>query len=186
MDVQIDCLCPPNARGETRHPDGDTVTLRERLDFRAALTARNTMVLVKQEDPDASPADILAALTEVYLLIGITGWTLVDAKNRPVEVSRATIREHLLSNPDVAMVVGDAADEMYSAAVILPLMARANNSSPPTPIEGSTSATKPSTPRSRKPSSPSSITTIPTDATATTSLPPAGGSSSSPSLRSAG
>jgi hypothetical protein len=186
MDVKIDCLCPPNARGETRHPDGDTVTLRERLDFRAALTARNTMALLKNEDPDASVADILAALTETYLLVGVTGWTLVDAKNKPVDVSRAAIRELLLSNPDVAMLVGDAADEHYSEAVILPLLARARNSSPPTPIAGSTSATKRSTPKSRKPSSPSSITTIPTDATATTSSSPVGDSSSSPSLRSAG
>ena len=186
MDVQIACLCPPNARGETRHPDGDTVTLRERLDFRSALTARNTMVMVKQEDEEASTADILAALTEVYLLIGITGWTLVDAKNKPVDVSRAAIREHLLSNPDVAMVVGDAADELYSEAVILPLLARASNSSPPTPIAGSTSATKASSGRRPKPSKPSSITTIPTAATVTTSSSPAGASSSSPSSKSAG
>ena len=186
MDVKIDCLCPPNARGETRHPDGDTVTLRERLDFRAALTARNTLVMVKQEDPDASSAEILAALTEVYLVLGVTGWTLVDGKNKPIEVSKGAIREHLLANPDVAMVVGDAADELYAEAVILPLLARARNSSPPTPIAGSTSATKRSTPRSRKPSPPSSITTIPTDATATTSSSPVGDSSSSPSLRSAG
>ena len=186
MDVKIDCLCPPNARGETRHPDGDTVTLRERLDFRAALTARNTLVMVKQEDPDAGPAEMLAALTETYLLVGITGWTLVDAKHQPVEVSKATIRELLLSNPDVAMVVGDAADELYSAAVIGPLVARASNSSPPTQTAASTSATKRSSPTSRKPSPPSSITTIPMDATATTSSSPVGDSSSSPSLRSAG
>lgn len=186
MDTTIPCVCPPRADGAVRHPDGDTVTLRERLDFRAALTARNTMVLLKTEDPDASAAEVLAVLTETYLLLGITGWSLVDAKNKPVEVSRAAIRDLLAEHPDEAMTLGDAADGLYSEAVILPLLARAQNSSPPMPIAGSTSAPKRSTPRSRKPSSPSSITTIPTDATATTSSPPAGVSSSSPSLRSAG
>lgn len=184
--VTIDCLCPPNARGEVRHPAGDTVTLRERLDFRGALTARNTIVLVKTDDPDASSAEILAALTEVYLLLGVESWSLVDAKNKPIEVSKAAIREHLLANPEVAMTIGDAADALYSEAVILPLLARAQSSSPPSPIGGSTSATTGSSPKRPKPSKRSSITTIPTDAIVTTSDSPGGDFSSSPSSRSAG
>jgi hypothetical protein len=183
--VTINCLCPANARGEVRHPDGDTVVLRERLDFRSALTARNTIVLLKTEDPNVSAAEVLAALTEVYLLLGVESWSIVDAKNHPVEVSKATIREHLLSNPDVAMVVGDAADELYSEAVILPLVARAQSSSPRMRTGGSTSVTKRSSATRPKRSKPSSITTIPTAATVTTSASPDGDSSSSPNLTSA-
>lgn len=177
--VVIECICPPKADGSPRHPAGDSVTLRERLDFRAALTARNTMVLVKTEDPDAGTAEILAALTETYLLVGIEAWTIVDAKGKPVEVTKAAIRERLLSHPDIAMVVGNAADELYSASVILPLVALAQTSSPPTPTDGSTSVPRPSSARRPRPSKPSSITPFPMDATATTSPLPAGASSSS-------
>ena len=177
--VTIECICPPLADGQARHPDGDTVTLRERLDFRAALTARNTMLLLKTEDPDVSTAEILAALTEAYLLAGIEAWSVVDAKGKPVEPTKAAIREHLLSHPDTAMTVGNAADELYSAAVILPLVALAQTSSPPTPTNGSTSPPRPSLAKRPRPSKPSSITPFPTDATATTSLLPAGDSSSS-------
>jgi len=177
--VEIECICPPRADGEIRHPAGDSVTLRERLDFRAALTARNTMILLKTEDPDASMAEVLAALTETYLLLGIESWSVVDAKNKPVEPTKAAIRDALLSRPDVAMTVGNAADELYSAAVILPLLALAQTSSPPTPTSVSTSVPKPSSARRRKPSKPSSITPFPMDATGTTSPLPAGASSSS-------
>ena len=177
--VAVTCLCPPKATGEARHPAGDEITLRERLDFRAALTARNTMVLLKEEDPDVSSAEILAALTETYLVLGIESWSLVDAKGKPLPVSKAAIREVLLTKPDIAMEVGDAADALYSAAVILPLLARAQKSLPPTPINGSTSAKTPSLPKRPKPSKRSSITTIPTAATVTTSPSPAGDSSSS-------
>jgi hypothetical protein len=179
MNVTIECICPPKADGSPRHPAGDTVTLRERLDFRAALTARNTMILVKTGDPDAGTAEILAALTETYLLVGIESWSLTDGKGKSVEVSKAAIRECLLSHPDVAMTVGNAADELYSASVILPLVALARTSSPPTPTTESTSAPKPSSARRPKPSKPSSITPFPMDATATTSPLPAGASSSS-------
>jgi len=178
--VNIECLCPPNAAGEVRHPAGDEITLRERLDFRASLTARNTMVLLKEEDPDVSSAEILAALTETYLVLGIESWSLVDAKGKPVPASKAAIRALLLEKPNIAMEIGDAADALYSAAVILPLLARARNSSPPTPTNGSTSVTTPSLPKPPKRSRRSSITTIPTAATAPTSPSPAGASSSLP------
>lgn len=179
--VTIECLCPPKAAGEVRHPQGDTVTLRERLDFRAAVTARNTIVFLKSEDPDASAAEILAALTETYLLLGIESWSLLDAKGKPLPPSKAAIREYLLARPEIAMRVGDAADELYSEAVVLPLLARAQNFSPPTPTNGPTSAPKGSSPKPPKPSKPSSTTTTPTGGTVPTSLSPAGDSSSSPS-----
>jgi len=176
--VTVECLCPPNAAGEARHPAGDTITLRERLDFRASLTARNTMVFVKTEDPDASTAEVLAALTECYLLLGIESWSVVDAKGKPIEVSKAAVRQYLLSKPDIAMTVGNEADGLYSEAVILPLVALVQKSSLTTPTSGSTSVTSPSSKRPKR-SKPSSITTIPTADTATTSRSHAGGSSSS-------
>lgn len=173
----IECICPPKADGGVRHPDGDTVTLRERLDFRSALTARNAIALAQSEG--GSTAEILAALTESYVFLGIESWTVVDAKGKPVEVSRAAIRDYLLDDPEAAMTVADEADELYREAVIAPLVARASKSSPTTPTNGSTYRTNGSRPKRPKPSKPSSTTTTRTGATVTTLRPRAGVSSSS-------
>lgn len=176
----VECLCPPKSTGEVRHPDGDTITLREKLDFRSALTARNVFVLLKSEDPDVSTGEIMATLTETYLLLGIESWSVLaldeKGKVKPLEVSKAAIREVLLTNQEAAMTVGDEADTLYSEAVIAPLVARALNSSPSTSTNGSTSATNGSAPRTPKPSKRSSTTTTPTDATARTSSSLAGAS----------
>ena len=175
--VTVACLCPPNAAGEVRHPAGDEITLREHLDFRGSLAARKAFISVKAEDAGASSADILAVMTETYLLYGIESWTLEDAKGAPVPVTKTTIRETLMSRVDRALDVADAADALYSEEVLLPLMATASASSPPTPTAESTSATTPSLSESPTPSKQSSITTIPTAVTASPSRSPDGGSS---------
>jgi hypothetical protein len=160
----IPCVCPKKADGTQRH-ETDTVTLRERLDFRAGLTARNTVIIIKQEDPEANAADILAGLTEVYLLVGIESWTLQDARGKPLEVNRANVRQLMAEHPDEAMTIGDEADGLYSEAVIAPLVKRALTSSSSTPTTGSTSRTTGSVPVPLKRSKRSSTTTTPTDAT---------------------
>ena len=179
--VTVACLCPPNAAGGVRHPAGDEITLREHLDFRGSLAARKAFIFVKAEDAGASSADILAVMTETYLLYGIESWTLVDAKGVPVPVTKTAIRETLMSRVDRALDVADAADALYSEEVLLPLMATASASSPPTPMAESTSAKKSSSPESQTRSKPSSITTIPTAATGSLSPSLAGASNSSPS-----
>jgi len=175
--AHIDCICPSKADGQMRHPDGDEITLRETLGFRSVLALRNEPMVLKTEDPDASTGEILAALTEGYLVFGVESWTLVDAKGKPIPVTRANVREHLLSRPDAAIVVADAADERYSA-VVLPLLLRASNSSPLTPTSDSTSPTNGGSTKRPKRSSPSSTTSSPTAGTATTTSLLAGGSNS--------
>ncbi len=171
----IDCVCPRKPDGNVRHPDGDTVTLREKLDFRSALTARNTVILLRQEDV-TDAAEILASLTEVYLRVGIESWSLVDAKGKPVPVSREAVAAFMADYPDAAMTIGDEADELYSEAVITPLVARASKSLPPTPTKGSISVTNGSSPTPRKRSKPSLTTTTQMDDIGTTSPLHAGGS----------
>ncbi len=160
----IPCVCPPKSDGSTRHPNGDRVTLRERLDFRSGLAARNTVIVIKQEDPEAGAAEILAGLTEIYLLVGIESWTLQDAKGKPLDVNRATVRQLMVDHPDEAMTIGDEADGLYSESVIAPLVARALRSSQPTQTTDSTSPTTGSEPRPLKRSKRSSTTTSPMDA----------------------
>ncbi len=176
----IECICPARPGGEVRHPDGDTVTLRPTLGFTASVTIRHVMALVAGADR-TDDADILAALTEKYLYLGIESWTLEDARGKPVPVTRAAIAELLLSRPQVAMVVGEEADELYTGPVILPLVARLSTSSPGTPTDASTSAPTGSSTRRPKPSKQSSTTTTPTAAIATTSGLLDGASSTSPS-----
>jgi hypothetical protein len=182
--MNVPCLCPPKGDA-VRHPDGDEITLRDKLDFHAAITIRNSIAVLSSEEGGASVAEVLAVLTENYLLFGIETWTLVDAKAKPVPVSKAAIRELLLSHPDVAMDVGDEADELYAESVMLPLLQRASRSMPPTPTDGSTSQTTGSSTTRPKRSKRSSISTIPTAATVVTSSSLDGDSNSSPSSTSA-
>ncbi len=184
MDVSIECVCPTRA-GAPRHPDGDTVTLRERLDFRSVTAIRHGISFVEREESDAYTAEILAVLTEGYILHGVESWTLVGEDGKPIPVTRTAIRERLLENLGAAQDVGDAADELYGEKVLLPLLVRASTSSRATPTGTSTSRSTGSPTRPRKPSSPSSITSIPTAATGTTGTSRDGASSSSPSSTSA-
>lgn len=177
MDVK--CVCPPKADGSARH-DHDTIELRERMDFRSSIAIRNALALESGDDGAIDMADILAILTERFIVYGIQSWTVVDAKNQPVPVSRQAITDLILSDIELATDIGDAADARYRDAVMLPLLQRGQTSSPSTPTNGSTSATKRSSTRRRTRSSPSSITAIPTAVTGTTSNAPDGDFSSSP------
>lgn len=179
MDAPLRCPCPG-----TPH-ESDTVTLRDRLDFRSITTIRKAMGLVDTDDEEVRNAQLLATCTEFYMLLGITAWTFVDAKGKPLPVSHAAIREVLFTAEDVEAVSG-VAETLYNPVVLLPLLNRASASSPPMPTNGSTSATLTDIrPRRPKPSKRSSTTTTRTVATETTSLSLVGGSSSSPNSVSA-
>jgi len=166
MNVVIPCVCG--------HHETDTVTLADTLDFRSAIAVRNSAALVLANDP-GNGAEMLAALTEAYLIYGITAWTLRDEKGKPLEPSRSNIRERLLTHLTEAATVATAADDVYQA-VVLPLILGVAESSPTGPTEPSTSVTTRSRTKRPKPSSPSSTTSTPTDGTATTSPLLAGGS----------
>ena len=162
MNVSIPCVCPVLTSGAARH-ESDTVTLRDTLGFRAGRTVRNAIVVSRTNDPDASIAEILAMLTEVYLIEGIESWSLVDQKNKPIEVDRHSIRTFMNEHQEEAGAVGDEADTLYQEMVLGPLVRKASTSSQPTRTGASTSATTGSTSTRRKRSKPSSTTTSRTD-----------------------
>ena len=176
--MDIPCICPP-LEGKPRHAS-DTVTLRQRLGFRESLAAQNAVYVLKSEDPDATAADVLAVLTESYLLSGIEAWSVVGVDGKPIDPTKPAIREYLLPHMDAALAVAEAADDLYRETVITPLVDRASTSSPPTPTDGPTSPTSSSEEPNQNHSSPSSITTTPMDDTETTSLALGGVSNSSP------
>lgn len=162
MDVIVPCICPG------KQHETDTITLREHLDFRSAVALRNAAVVARL-DPELDNVDILAVLTEGYIVYGIESWTLCDDEGRPLAVSRDAIRSLLLPHVLEAAMVGDAADQLYAMAVVIPLLTAASDSSPATPTEPSTSATNDGQLTSPKPSRRSSTTTIPTGDTEVTS-----------------
>ena len=174
--AHIDCICPPKADGEPRHPGGDEVELRERLDFRAGRAARYIISSGRQEG--RIDEDIAAQLSEWYLLAGIRRWTVTDVRGKAIEPNAANIRAYLLENPDqrAADDLADEADRLYAEAVIAPLQSRASASSPSTSTSEPTSVTSGPTPRKR--SKPSSTTTSRTAGTVTILRSPDGDSSS--------
>ena len=171
--IEIECICPLTSTGKPRH-EYDKIELKPVLDFRSALTVRNAIGLLYQDDPEATAAEVLAAMSETYILVGIKSWTLVDDKNKPVPVSHLAIRERLLPNWDAASAVAEQADDLYSDKVILPLLNRGSTSSPPTPIAASTSAVTGSASMPRKRSKQSSISTIRTEGIERMSASPGG------------
>lgn len=173
--MRIDCICPLKG-DEVRHPDGDDVTLRPYLGFVGATAVRH--IIGYREDGD-DRIDVLAAITETYLLYGIDSWTVTDGQGKPVEITRDHIRERMALYPLSFIPLGDQAHELYSEAVVIPLLGPVSTSSRRTQTGASTSRTSASsTTRTRGRSKPSSTTTSPTDDTATTSPSPAGDSSS--------
>ena len=183
MDVPIRCVCPPKADGSPRH-EGDTITLRDTLGFVQTQTARNAALLLRADagEDGIDPAEVLAVLTEQYVLQGVERWTLVGEDGKALPVTRGTLRARLLENDDVDDVrtlIADEADGLYARKVMLPLLQTASSSSQPTPTTSSTSPTPGSGTEPKDPSSPSSISTIPTAGIATTSKRRGGGSSSS-------
>jgi hypothetical protein len=182
--VNVACICPETSNG-VRHPEGDAVTLRERLGFRSAVTMQKVIATLRDEIEEPSSADILAALTEAYVVYGIESWTLVDARGKAIPVNRATIEEHLLSDLTAALAVADVADDLYQETVLLPLLMRGSASSVTTPTTESTSPETSSPDEPPTPSKPSSITTSPMGVIATTSPSLDGGSNSSQSSASA-
>ena len=184
MEVTIPCPCPEKD-GEPRH-ESDIVYLRDVLDFHRATTITKAVAFIDTDDEGTRAAEVLATLSEFYVLMGVERWTLRDASNKPLEVSKANIRKFILDRPRVASKVVEAADELYSEAILLPLVERASSSSQPSQTEPPTSA-KPrgEQPKRPRPLKPSSTSTIPTDGTGTTSGSLVGDSSFSQNSESA-
>ena len=180
VPVKIACPCPG-----TPHADGDTVGLRPKLGLVGGTIVQGVVVAAKNRaEAEGRPLDVgttTALVSEAYLLQGVCEWTLVDEIGKPVPVNAETIRSHLLDDFTLASAVSDKADDLYMEAVIRPLLAPASTSSPPTPINGSTSASNGRTPKRPKQSRRSSTSTTQTAGTETTSASPDGASSSSPS-----
>jgi hypothetical protein len=179
MNVKVPCTCPPKADGEPRH-DQDTISFRDRLDFRGGMVIRKAITMLKVEDPDSGAAEVLAVMSEHYMLEGIESWTRQDARGKAVECDKPAVRAFIAEHPDIVFdYLVDDADNLYAEQVLLPLVKRAQASSPPSPTDDSTSVPTGSEATTPKRSRRSSTTTTPTAGTGTITSLHAGDSSTS-------
>jgi hypothetical protein len=109
-----DCACPGNP-----HPNGDTVTYRERLPFDANVAALSAIV-GGEGDPRANKA------WSVYLHAGPLAWNLVDEEGNAVPLSDETLDALPFEDQ---FEIGDHADDIYGTVVLAPLVRRMRNSS---------------------------------------------------------
>lgn len=109
-----DCACPGNP-----HPNGDTVTFRERLPFSANIAAL-TAIAGGEGDAMANKA------WGVYLHEGPIAWNLVDEEGLPVPLDDETLDALPFEDQ---FEIGDRADDLYGATVLAPLVRRMKTSS---------------------------------------------------------
>ena len=140
----------------TPHPDGDVVWLSPHLSLRGGFVAERTMIALSGLK---DRTELEAGLVEVYVRYGIADWNLVDPDGDPIPVTEDTIRSEILSDFGRARPIADAADELYTSAILDPLVARLSKSSRAGQTSGSTSPNRPFSPKRPKRSKPSSITT---------------------------
>jgi hypothetical protein len=164
VPVAVACRCPG-----TPH-DGDTVYLRPHLDLRGGMIAQRKVIdLIQARGQGADTDEILASLGEVFCLNGVVDWTFTNGDTKPVPVSDQAIRDLILDDFTFGIAVADAASDLYTPAVLDPLVAQVAKSSQASRTAKSTSARTGSSATRRKRSKPSSTTSTPTDDTATTS-----------------
>jgi hypothetical protein len=147
-----DCRCPRQP-----HADGDWVELAPEpsIDIGAAVYAAVANV-------GDDPVLLQVELTRAYLRFGIRAWSFVDEKGEPVPITPRkasfddVIRE-LLPFTNGGFDVADKADDLYSEAVLRPLMTRLSSMrSLGGQTVGSMSATRTTSRRRATPSEPSS------------------------------
>ena len=144
MDVIVPCPCPG-----TPHPDGDTVTLRDKPTLHMGTTAFGWANMQATEKKPTS-----GDIAELYLRDGIVAWTFLEEDGTPKPVTEETI-DWLLDDFTLAYPVADKAADVYTDIIFRPLVdlmpkaskrtraSRRSSSSGPT--ESSTSVTSIST-----------------------------------------
>jgi hypothetical protein len=156
--VPVAVPCPTG-----QHPDGDSVSLWPTIPLAGGIEARRKIAELAD---GAGKDEVIGLLMEVYLRHGIAAWTLHDDDGALLNLDRQAIRDRVLSNLDLAISIANTADDLYSPAVVTPLVTAAAKSSRRSRPASSTSAPTASKRSPRKRSKPSSTSTTPMDATA--------------------
>ncbi len=137
------CRCPG-----TPHTIGDTVTLRGEPTTPMGVAAWAVISV------GGAVWDLQARLADVWRHYGIADWSFTDEKGAAIPIT-PTAMDDLLPFGSGGREVQDRADELYSEAILRPLVERQSKSSLPTPTEPLTSASPPSGATPPTPFSPS-------------------------------
>ena len=133
-----DCTCPGSPHdGRDGADDGDIVTLRPHLGFSAGAEALRKII-----ESDGDVNRVAELVGPVYIREGVTGWNVTD-ESGPVALDIDLI----LDDYALAYPIAEAADDLYSEAVLAPLVARMSALSG----NGRTAASTHPTRRSSKP-----------------------------------
>jgi len=134
-----DCTCPDSPHdGRDGADDGDTVTLRPHLGFAAGAEALRKII-----ESDGDVNRVAELVGPVYIREGVVGWNVIDDDGGAAELDIASI----LGDYSLAYPIAEAADDLYSEAVLAPLVSRMSVLSGNGRIAASTRRT----PRSSKP-----------------------------------
>ena len=136
MDVTVTCPCPG-----TPHPDGDTVTLKDKPGLHLGAT-----VLGWANRQGEANIPTIGDIMETYLREGVVDWTftLENGDHRPCDDEGL---DWLMDDYELAYPIANAAAEVYTEAIFRPLGVKME----PTPSSRTSRNTR-STSRKSRPS----------------------------------
>jgi len=139
MDVHVPCPCPG-----TPHPDGDTVTLRDKPTLRMG-----TQVIGLSSAQAQTGLPSAGDITELFVREGILAWTFVleDGSPRPLDAEGI---QWLVDDYAVAYPIAERASELYTEVIFAPLLAQATEPRRSSPTSRTGASTSASSQRSRK------------------------------------
>ena len=123
----------------TPHPDGDIVYLAPKASLRLGLAANAAIGQAKDV------IQLQELLGIAFVRYGVTGWNVVDEHGKPVDVNNETVEARLTWDAG-GRVVADRAADLYTDAIISPLVPPPPSSPPPGPTASSTSPIPPYSP----------------------------------------
>lgn len=127
------CTCPGTPHdGRDGADDGDIVVMRPFLDFAAGSEALRKII-----ESDGEVNRVAELVGPVYVREGPESWNVVDERG-PVPLDTASI----LVNYSWSYPIAEKGDDLYSQAVLAPLLERTNGTSGSTPNGKSTSRTR--------------------------------------------
>ena len=145
------CRCIGRADASPVHPDGDEVYLAPEASMTCGLRANGAITAAGGDVSILEPT-----MARIFIDEGIVGWTFVDEDGDPIPVTPGSI-DRLLPWGRGGAIVSERANDLYSGAILDPLVRRLSATRRPGPTGDSTSVIKPLRPRhpsSSKSSSP--------------------------------
>lgn len=134
-----DCACSGTPHdGRDGADDGDRVTLRPHLGFAAGAEALRKII-----ESDGDVNRVAELVGPVYIREGVIGWNVIAEDGGAAELDI----DGILDDYALAYPIAEAADDLYSEAVLAPLVSRMNALSG----NGRTAASTHPTRRSSKP-----------------------------------